>query len=1012
MHNKRIFSLLLLTAASYLPSQAQILPPRQHIYNSWQQSLRYFSQGQYAMAQHQVATYLQPWLLQGNLLPIQASYYTALCATVLHQPSGAERLRQYIQTYPYHRAQNAFAYYTLGNHYYTTTDYAQSTAYYALVDLSELPVAMQYDLHYRWAYACLQEKDFAQAQVHFGIISRQATPHTHAAHYFLGYIALQDAAYASALTHLQEAAADPTYAQAVPCLILEVYYRQQRFRDIVAYSHEIQDMPQPCHNPEDIALITAEAYFALYDYTAAISHYEAYLTLQKDTVAGEVMYKLGYALYQTGKYPQALLYLKKAALAGEHVGSLASYYMGLLYIKMGKKTLALMALDKARQAPAYSELHEEAYFQYAKLCYDLGHVTQAADILQSLKQDYPHTKHAAEVDKLLIEAYHRTDHYDLVIAHVEGLKEKSASSQRIYQQVTLHKGNACFNSADYPGALHWLEKSLAQDHDASLTLQAHLWLGETFSAQQRYELAIPHYHKVLGTLPKAQPAHQQAHYGLGYAYFNTDHYAEALPHFQAYIQSASSSSSAWVEDATIRAADCYYATKAYKQALVLYDRASSGHAAHAHYQKGLIYGLMGDIQAARAQLAVVLQHHTQTPYYEKALFEQGLLALKQNTYVSAIEDFTRLLQEKPHSTLRPDALLHRAVAYENREQYEQAIQDYETLLQTYPTHAHTQAALLALSKLQIQEGKCETIAQCLDKYQALQPDTDTQSSITFETARTLFYHQHYDQAIEQLQHFITHHPNSAYQQEATFLIAEAYYRSAQLSQALVHYRAGAEDKANPHYNKILLRIASIAYQQQDFATALHYYEQLKTHATHKKETYHALTGIMKSSHALKNYSKVAAAATSILKQGNIVVNAERQAYLYLGKAAMQQGQYAQALAHWDQVSTAHKDAYAAEAQYLSAQLHYHTGHYEKSLEILFALRAQFAHEPLYVDQGFLLMADNYIALQDTLQARATLRSIIENAKDTAIIAQAREKLTNLSKEVSSAQDNNQVTPDT
>ena len=41
------------------------------------------------------------------------------------------------------------------------------------------------------------------------------------------------------------------------------------------------------------------------------------------------------------------------------------------------------------------------------------------------------------------------------------------------------------------------------------------------------------------------------------------------------------------------------------------------------------------------------------------------------------------------------------------------------------------------------------------------------------------------------------------------------------------------------------------------------------------------------------------------------------------------------------------------------------------------------------------MANNYLALQEVLQAQATLQSIIDNAEDKALVATARQKLATL-----------------
>ena len=75
-----------------------------------------------------------------------------------------------------------------------------------------------------------------------------------------------------------------------------------------------------------------------------------------------------------------------------------------------------------------------------------------------------------------------------------------------------------------------------------------------------------------------------------------------------------------------------------------------------------------------------------------------------------------------------------------------------------------------------------------------------------------------------------------------------------------------------------------------------------------------------------------------------------------------------------------------------AQLYHEAGNYAQSLETLFELNKQFPNEQEWTNQAFLLIADNYIALDELFQAKATLQSIIEHATDPAVIASAQQKL--------------------
>ncbi|NEJ83847.1 hypothetical protein GR268_46200, partial [Rhizobium leguminosarum] len=141
------------------------------------------------------------------------------------------------------------------------------------------------------------------------------------------------------------------------------------------------------------------------------------------------------------------------------------------------------------------------------------------------------------------------------------------------------------------------------------------------------------------------------------------------------------------------------------------------------------------------------------------------------------------------------------------------------------------------------------------------------------------------------------------------------------------------------------------------------------------------------------------AASQIINQGNITVNATNQAALYLGKTAMKQAKYEEAREQFKKIVESGKDMYGAEAQYLIAYMDYQTGKFKESLEALFILTKQFTEYTDWTNQGFLLMADNYIALHEIFQARATLQSIIENATDTTLVSTAQQKLEQLIQQI-------------
>ncbi|HZI26060.1 MAG TPA: tetratricopeptide repeat protein, partial [Chryseolinea sp.] len=152
------------------------------------------------------------------------------------------------------------------------------------------------------------------------------------------------------------------------------------------------------------------------------------------------------------------------------------------------------------------------------------------------------------------------------------------------------------------------------------------------------------------------------------------------------------------------------------------------------------------------------------------------------------------------------------------------------------------------------------------------------------------------------------------------------------------------------------------------------------------------SGLMESFFLTEQYDSADYYARLILERGAVNAGAENKASLYLGKTAMARRDFDGAKDEFLNTLNAARDEYGAEAKFLLAQLFYNQKEYRQSIETLVSLNSDFAEYQDWVGKSYLLLADNYVALNNVFQAKATLQSLIDNFPSPTVKEAARKKI--------------------
>jgi len=345
----------------------------------------------------------------------------------------------------------------------------------------------------------------------------------------------------------------------------------------------------------------------------------------------------------------------------------------------------------------------------------------------------------------------------------------------------------------------------------------------------------------------------------------------------------------------------------------------------------------------------------------------------------------------------PYALLNRAISNVNLRNYPDAERDYRAILDRYINHTTSRSAILGLQDVMARTGSTD-FDRYLARFRSANPDKQGLESIEFESAKGLYFNQQYTRAISAFQTFLRNYPQSGFLMESRYYLAESYFRNGQDKEALELHSLLANTPGFDQINRSLDRAAELEYNLRNYRQAITYYRRLQQVAQSRRDEYTALDGLMRAHYELKEYDQVRQYANEILNQGAITANAQGKALLFLGKAALASADTTAAQDYFLNTAQEARDELGAEAQYMLANIEFRRKNYRKSIDLLFDLNNQFGNYDYWLGMSFLLLADNYIALEEFLQAKATLNSVSENSPLKEIRDQARMKLEKLEKE--------------
>ncbi len=992
---KKSFVFLAMTIVPLIASAqmtSNYLPPLLQYHDG----MELFNKEKYGAAQEKfnqlVASVNTPAEMQAN-----AKYYKAVCALLLFNNDAENLGMDFINNHPENPKVNT-TYFLLGNYFFKNKKYKDALAAFENVEIELLNETDLNEYYFKTGYSYFNDQNYYKAKKAFHEIIGKDSKYFAPANYYFAHIAYTEKNYETASIAFRKLLSDENYGKIAPYYLLQIYYYQHKYDDIIILAPALLDSATSKRVPE-IARITAEAYYQTERYAEAIPYLDIYLQKNTMPLTREDYYMVGYTYYKVNDCTKSLQYLNKVSTSqNDSLSQLTCYHLAECYLKTNQKQFAMNMFASAYKMDFDKEIQENAMFNYAKMAYETAYnpYNEAINVFNQYIEKYPNSSNIDEAYEYLSNIYLSTKNYKDAMSALERIKKRNTTLNGAYQKIAYLRGIELFNNLDLDGSMVMLAKSLKYPLNTGIEIQSYYWLAEACYRLEKFDSAVINY-QMLQAIPGAfgTELYTGSYYGLGYSYFKKKNYSSALNNFKKYIAEAKSKNTKVLNDAYNRTGDCYFMEKDFTNAIENYDAGIMMKLIdvdYALYQKSLAQGAMAKLENKASTLIYLVDTYRNSNYRAPALFELANTYQNLNNNTKAIDYYDKLLREYPNSSYVSQSMLKKGMIYFNASQDEQALTVLKKVVSDFPGTAESKEALVSIRNIYVDMDKVEEFFKYVKELPFASVSDSEQDSITYIAVENRYMRNDCENATIGFKDYISKFPDGVYQLDAHFYLAECQYRASLSDDALKNYQFVISKPRSKFTETSLLNAANISYTKKDFSAAVNFYSDLEKNAEYKENIITAITGQMRSNFRLALYQTTINNARRLMGKEKLPEELIAESHLTIAKSALAIDSVSLGMAELIVVGKITKSEMAAEAKYLLAEIYFKNGNYEESQKSAFDLINQIPSYDYWVAKAFILLADNYLKTGNVHQAKYTLKSIIDNYEGADLIKIAQEKL--------------------
>ena len=848
-------------------------------------------------------------------------------------------------------------------------EYAKAAEQFMQIKPKALHTDQRAEYQYKLGYSAYSYGDWEKAWQVLPLATKPYSDYTAPACFTLGYMSYSQSNFREAEKWFAQCQNDYRFREPAQFYILECRFNAKDYDYVIRNGEDlIRNVSED--RKSRVGRILSESFLVKGDLEKAKEYYQESLNGEKQTRSD--YFRAGEIAYLSSDWQGAVDNFESMGSKQDSLGQIANYQMGYSYIQLHNKVEAMSAFKAASALRYQADIQEDAFYNYAKLAFDLGKDTRPfAQYLKRYQQRndaiYSYIAMAALINHDYEAAVDAYDHIDELDDRMKSnyMKAYFLRARDLMEIGSWRMAAPLLKSAAYYSPRKEGFNQLCRYYLAECLFRDGKWEDARSELQDLYNLQAL-YRRTEGDLIP---------YQLAYTYFKEANYEQALKWFNKYIQSGSTE---MASDARTRIGDCYFFAADYETALDAYETQLSQYPErdnlYPRYRAGVASGLLDRNRRKISILEPALDASSQTPYYGECLYELGRAYVGVKEEANAINTFKTLYNRTSDPSLKDRSLLELGMIERNAGRSAQALNYYKQVVSR--GGEYREDALLAIEAIYRTSKDPDGYLAYVNSLGSEAGRTEEQKEeVYFSSAEQIFLSGDYAKAATTLQSYLERYPEATYAAKAHFYLAECYRETGNKELAMDYYQTAREAGLDGAMaESALLNLATLNYETGRYEAAYAAYDQLRESARLDANRHTALVGQMRSAYRARMWDDAIVDAGTVLetfKDAPLV----REARYVKAKSLLSCSRRDDAFKEFKILAKEPSTDEGAEATYLIIEDLYNRAQFSSIQSKVYAFAEKAGGQNYWLAKAFIVLGDSFADQGNTAQAKATFESI-------------------------------------